>query len=247
MKKVKSLPLFFVAKEEIRNFIIEKKLEAGDFLPSENELCQLLGISRGTLREAMRLLEDEGTVLRKQGIGTIISHRANPIQSTLDINEGNTEMIQGKGMKPGTRDAHFEVAPATKLVARELHLKPGDSVMVLTRIRTADDIPMAYTIDYLPTSIVTGNLADQFRGQSLYQYLEDELGFQLSNSLLRLVPKNANKQIANVLEIKVGTPLMLLLQTDTDISQSPVVYSEEYFVGHRFEFVIMRRRRRHSA
>ncbi len=247
MKRVKSLPLCFVAKEEIRNFIIEQKMDAGDFLPSENEFCQLLGISRGTLREAMRLLEEEGSVLRKQGVGTIISHHASPIQSTLDINEGNTEMIQGKGMQPGTLDARFEELPANKLVAKELRLKPGDSVMVLTRIRTADDTPVAYTIDYLPTSIVTVEMANTFQDQSLYQYLEDELGFQLTNSLLRLVPKKANKQIANVLEIKVGTPLMLLLQTDTDINQSPVVYSEEYFVGHRFEFVIMRRRRRHSA
>jgi len=239
--------LCFIAKEEIRNFIIKQKMAAGNFLPSENELCQLLGISRGTLREAMRLLEEEGSVLRKQGVGTIISHHASPIQSTLDINEGNTEMIQGKGMKPGTRYARFEELPAHESVAKELRLEPGDSVMVLTRIRTADDTPVAYTIDYLPTSIVTREMANTFQNQSLYQYLEDELGFQLTNSLLRLVPKKANKQIANVLEIKVGSPLMLLLQTDTGINQSPIVYSEEYFVGHRFEFVIMRRRRRHLA
>ena len=156
-------------------------------------------------------------------------------------------MIQGKGMKPGTRDARFEETPASELVAKELSLEPGQPVMVLTRIRTANDTPVAYTMDYMPTSIMTRELISTFRDQSLYRYLEDELGFQLTNSLLRLVPKKANKQLARVLEIKVGTPLMLLLQTDTDINQTPVVYSEEYFVGHRFEFVIMRRRRRHSV
>lgn len=237
----------FIAKEEIRNFIIDQKMEAGDFLPSELELCQLLGISRGTLREAMRLLEDEGSVLRKQGVGTIICHLAGPIQSTLDINEGNTEMIQGKGMKPGTRDSRLDEIPASKLVAKELHLKPGDQVIALTRIRTADGSPVAYTIDYLPKSMVTDKFVNNFRDESLYQYLEDEMGFQLTNSLLRLVPKKANKHIAKELDIKVGAPLMLLLQTDTDVTQSPVVYSEEYFVAHRFEFVIMRRRRRHSV
>lgn len=247
MKRVKSSPLCFIAKDEIRNFIIKHKLKPGDFLPSENELCLKMGISRGTLREAMRLLEDEGAVLRKQGVGTIISYHASPIRSTLDINEGNTEMILGKGMKPGTRVARLEEVPADEKVARELHLPPGEPVTVLTRIRTADEIPVAYTIDYMPVSIVTSDLADTFKHESLYRYLESKLGFQLTNSLLRLIPQKANRQIAKVLDIKAGTPLMLLLQTDIDINQVPVVHSEEYFVGNRFEFTIMRRRKRHFA
>jgi GntR family transcriptional regulator len=155
-------------------------------------------------------------------------------------------MIQGKGMKVGTRDVRLEEVPANELVAKELMLKPSDPVIVLNRIRTADDVPVAYTMDYIPTSIVAGKLTKPFLHESLYQYLENELGFRLNNSLLRLVPKKANKQLANLLEIRVGTLLMLLLQTDTDLNHMPVVYSEEYFVGHRFEFMIMRRRRRHS-
>ena len=60
MKKIKHPPLYIVAKEEIQNYINKHKLKTGERLPPENEMTQTLGISRGTLREAMHLLEEKG-------------------------------------------------------------------------------------------------------------------------------------------------------------------------------------------
>jgi len=244
MKKVKSPQLYVLAKDEILRYIHENDLTVGDLLPPESHFVSRLGISRGTLREAMRVLEEEGVVRRKQGIGTLICDATNPIRSTLDINESVSEMILGKGMKPGSKDTKIEKIQADTEVAQRLNLNVDHPLIALTRVRTADEIPVAYTIDFLPLGIIPEAFFQDFAGGSLYTYMEESLGIELTNSMLQIQPIKAPKSIADNLDIKPGTLLMLLKQTDTNTSNTPVLYSEEYFVADRFAFTVYRRRKR---
>ena len=243
MKKVKQPPLYLLAKEEIRRYIKDRGLESGAMLPPEGNLCRNLGISRGTLREAMRVLEEEDVVARKQGIGTFVINSDDLIHSTLDLNEGVSEMIRGKGMEPGSRDTVIEERPAGRKLAKKLKVSDDDMVVVVKRLRTADDIPVAYTEDFIPAAIIRGMSSDDLAVGSLYELLEQELGIELSGSILRLKPVKANKIMAGILSIKPGDLLMYLQQVDNNRGKSPVLYSEEHFVADRFGFVVMRRRK----
>ena len=244
MKKVKSPQLYLLAKDEILGYIHENGLDIGTLLPPESHFVSQLGISRGTLREAMRVLEEEGVIKRKQGIGTLICDTKNLIRSTLDINESVSEMIIGKGMKPGSKDTKFQKIAADKQLAKKLNLTPGDPVISLTRVRTANNSPVAYTIDFLPLALVPENFSQDFKSGSLYIYMEERLGLGLSNSMLKIHPIKAPNSIARSLEIKQGDLLLLLEQTDTNTDNVPMLYSEEYFVADRFEFIIYRRRKK---
>lgn len=244
MKRVKSPQLYVLAKDEILSYIHENDLEIGELLPPESHFVSRLGISRGTLREAMRVLEEEGVVRRKQGIGTLICDTASPIRSTLDINESVSEMILGQGMKPGSEDTQVKHIKADPELAAKLNVTPGELVISLGRVRTADAVPVAYTIDFLPSGVVPENFSQEFNGGSLYTYMEEELGIELTNSMLQIQPTRATKAIARSLEVKPGTLLMLLKQTDTDTSNTPLLYSEEYFVADRFSFTVYRRRKK---
>jgi GntR family transcriptional regulator len=244
MKRVKSPQLYVLAKDEILGYIHENDLAIGDLLPPESHFVSRLGISRGTLREAMRVLEEEGVVRRKQGIGTLICDTTNPIRSTLDFNESVSEMILGQGMKPGSKDTKVESIKADPELAEKLNLNPAESVISLSRIRTADSVPVAYTIDFLPSSVVPEKFSQALKGGSLYTYMEERLGIELTNSMLQIQPTRAPKSIAFSLEVKPGTLLMLLKQTDTNTRNKPVLYSEEYFVADRFTFTVYRRRKR---
>jgi GntR family transcriptional regulator len=243
MKRVKSPQLYILAKDEILSYIHENKLAVGDLLPPESHFVDQLGISRGTLREAMRVLEEEGVVRRRQGIGTLICDATNPIRSTLDINESVSEMILGKNMKPGSRDTRIEKIQAGKEVAERLNLKSGAAVISLTRVRTANGIPVAYTVDFLPMTIAPEDFSRSFKGGSLYTFMEDKIGIELTNSMLQIQPVKSTKTIAQALDIKTGSLLMLLKQTDTNTKNEPVLYSEEYFVADRFAFTVYRRRK----
>ena len=244
MKKVKSPQLYLLAKDEILGYIHENGLEIGTLLPPESHFVSQLGISRGTLREAMRVLEEEGVIKRKQGIGTLICDTKNLIRSTLDINESVSEMIIGKGMKPGSKDTKVQKMAADKQLAKKLDLTPGDPIISLTRVRTANNSAVAYTIDFLPLALVPENFFQDFKSGSLYIYMEERLGLELSNSMLIIKPVKASNSIARRLEIKQGDLLLLLEQTDTNTDNVPILYSEEYFVADRFEFIVYRRRKK---
>jgi GntR family transcriptional regulator len=244
MKRIRPTQLYLLVKEQIANFIVEELREPGALLPPESRLCAHLGISRGTLREAMRILEEEGAVIRKQGVGTFVSDGKNVIRSSLDLNESVSEMIIGRGMVPGSKDIKIERIQASKKLAQLLSLSPGSPVFSVTRIRTADDLPLAQTTDFLPASAVPATFAEDFREGSLYTYLEEKLGIQVTNSLLRIQPLKAPKSIAEALCVRPGTLLLLLKQTDKDTSNRAVLYSEEYFIADRFEFTVYRRRKR---
>jgi GntR family transcriptional regulator len=244
INRIKQRPLYIKAKEEIKRFIDESGLEDGDMLPPEGKLCERLGISRGTLREAMRALEEEELVIRKQGIGTYVTHSEQLISSTLDINEGVTEMIRGKNMVPGSRNVVIEELKASQKIAKVLSLKVGEFVTLIKRVRTANDIPVAYTEDYIPAKHIPETVLKNIGEGSLYTLLEDRFNIALASSLLRLMPIKASRVMAKELSIKQGDLLLFLQQTDAGNDGVPILYSEEYFVSQRFEFVVMRKRRR---
>jgi GntR family transcriptional regulator len=246
MRRVKQRPLYLLAREEIRRYIQDHHLKDGDMLPPEGRLCEQLGISRGTLREAMRALEEEEEVTRKQGIGTFVIQKERLISSTLDLNEGVSEMIQGKGMAPGAKNSRMQKVPADPKLSKALDLEVGAPVIVVKRLRTANDIPVAYTEDYIPEGIVPESIK-LLQQKSLYELLEYGLGIELASSLLKLKPVKATKALAEELGIKKGDLLVFLQQTDVDITRRPVLYSEEYFVSDRFEFVVVRKRKKNFA
>ena len=214
--------LYLLVKDEIMNYIRENQLEPGVLLPTETQLCNRFGISRGTLREAVRVLEEEGVVRRRAGVGTFICSSSNPIHSTLNINEGVTEMILGRGMEPGTRDLKIEKVKASSGLAGELELSPGDLVTSITRVRLADGVPVAHIIDFLPVTIMPETFFQEYTGGSLYEYLEKTMGMELSHSMLFIRPTTAVKPVARALGIQPGSLLMFLRQTDRDINNRPV-------------------------
>ena len=69
------------------------------------------------------------------------------------------------------------------------------------------------------------------------------MGIKLVNNILRIEPLKASKAVAQKLDIKPGSLLMFLKQTDMNSSNLPVLYSEELFIADRFEFIIFRRRK----
>src|SRR4051812_8720391 len=95
-----------VTQEELRQAITGGTFLPGSQLPTEAELCHMLGVSRTVVREALRVLENDGLVVRRQGVGTFV--RTLPIIKTLNFNFGITEMIESAGLKSGTSHLAFQ-------------------------------------------------------------------------------------------------------------------------------------------
>ena len=67
------LPLYLQLSSLIRRCISSGLLKPGDQLPSESELCRHFEISRSTVRQALKELEEQGLILRRQGLGSFVA------------------------------------------------------------------------------------------------------------------------------------------------------------------------------
>ena len=236
--------LYLFVKDEIEELIAKGEFKPGDQLPSEHDLSKKYGVSRMTLREALRALEEEGLVAKKQGSGTFVKATSQRIKSILDVNYGVTEMIKNMGFRPGTQEINVEEVFADSHMVKALNVKEGTKIIALERVRTADKIPVAYTLDMIPVTILSNINDIKDLGESIYDFLQEKCNIVLSSSMARLFSAKATRKLADKLKVKLNSPLFLLEQTDTDQAGRPVVFSREYFVNDYFDFVIFRRRKK---
>ena len=207
-------------------------------LPAEPELARQLGVSRGTLRAAIAALEHEGLLARHQGVGTFVVPHTKRLRNVLNRNYGISDLVRDIGGQPGTRDLAVSTAAAKDDIAEKLGIDPEEPVVIVRRVRTADDVPVARTIDFLSVRALerhgldVGRLEAEIREkQSLYAILRD-VGLTVDGGIADLRAVTANRDVAAALRVKVGVPLLLLSQIDYAARSDVVLYSDEYLPPH---------------
>ena len=225
----------------IADAIRANKFSPGSQLPAEMELMQMLGVSRTTLREALRTLEEQGSITRRRGLGTFVSERS--IVKDLSINFGITEMIRQAGFTPKTIqcDVHKEAASAK--VAEHLEISEGAPIFVVRRLRLATNMPIVWSDERLPASILDDHTPNEneLKTQSLYDYLEQHHGIRIYQGTAVLRPIPAPKDVAEKLQVPRNSMLLLISQTDSDEARRPIIYSEEYHLSDKITFLIHRK------
>jgi GntR family transcriptional regulator len=232
--------LSFRVRDDLVARISSGAIAPGEKLPPEPELAEELGVSRSTLREALRSLEDDGFVTRTSGSGTYATHRPRA-RNNLDVNFGVTEAIKAAGMRPGTRRSSITTRAATAIDAAALDLAPGDPVVVLERIRTADDRPVVLSVDIVAITILgAADVAAMPLDGSLYQVLERR-GRPVAHGLVTVAPERADRSMARRLEVQAGALLLCLRQVDYGSEGEPLLLSDEHHLADAFEFSVVRR------
>ncbi len=235
------MTLTMATAERLREAIHQGNFAPGSQLPPELELIAMLGVSRTTLREALRALEEQRLIVRRRGLGTFVCERS--ILKDLSINFGISEMIRQAGLNPGTQEAVVRTEKASMAVAKELAIPKHSLVVVLDRVRTADGLPVVWSLDIISKELLGAHAIEtmQLETMSFYQYLEENLHMQISRGLASLGPVTANDEMAAKLNVRPGTPLMHVVQTDYDASDRPILHSIEYHLPDAFLFVVNRR------
>lgn len=230
------------ARERLGEMIGE--LSGGDRILPEPALATELKVSRAKLREMLRSFEDAGLITRRPGVGTVIAHRPK-LRNDLSINTGVTDLINAHGLKPGTRELRVERRPATGTEAAELSLPPEDEVWAVTRVRTADDRPVVDSCDVMPEEIIGRDPSQslsltELADGSLYGCLSDRRQ-QIHHGVVRIAPMQADRELAERLEVDAGTLLLRLIQVDYSPSGRPAMLSVEHHVADAFEVTVLRR------
>ena len=229
-------------RDELTQRIDSGALPAGSRLPSEPALATELGVSRATLREALRALESEGLVRRMWGSGTFVTD-GRRVANSLDLNFGVTDAIRAAGMQAGIEGARHWLEPATVSEAARLELQPGSDVLVVERVRTADGKPVVLSRDILPAGLVEKQpqLADEMLKRSIYEVLERDLGVVIHHGFASFRPVRAEQTVAQRLKVARGALLLAIWQIDYAEAGTPVLSSYEYHLADAFDFTLLRR------
>jgi len=229
-------------REELAQRIASGMMPPGSQLPPEPELATGFGVSRATVREALRSLEEDGFLTRSRGAGTFVTHRPR-LRNNLDVNFGVTDAIRGAGMEPGSEANQAVERPASPEEARRLAVQSGAPIVVVERVRTADRRPVVYSQDLMPKAVVgdRSDLLERLLGRSIYEYLERDRGIVVHHGVASFRPIKADRSVAGRLRVIKGALLLYIRQVDYDDQGQPVLLSDEYHLADAFEFTVVRR------
>jgi GntR family transcriptional regulator len=210
---------------------IDRNLVVGDALPSERELAEDLDVSRMTARRVLSELMDEGRVSRAVGRGTFVAEPRIrlPIQLT-----SFTDDMTARGLTPGARTISFVTGTPSGPVTEALDLEAGDAVHVITRLRTADDVPMAIERVHLIASLAPHLTRADLEDHSLYAYLAQRHGIVVDGGMQTIRAKRATAEDARLLQVTPRDPVLHLTRTSTWRGRV-VEYTVSCYRGDRYE------------
>ena len=233
--KESKIPLYHQLYEGIARDIESGIFDENEKLPSERELCNTLGISRSTVRQAMFELEKDGYIYKEHGRGMFVSFESFK-QNLLNFYSFTDEMIK-LGKKPSSKVLRFEEVPASARLARKLAVKENDSLYQFTRLRLADGEPIILETSYLPAARFPGLSKEQLEKQPMYDtFREDyEMNFSKAKEVFKSVVIRNHE--AEALEVNVQTPGMMI-ERYTYEKQDIVEYTMSIARGDKFEYVV---------
>jgi GntR family transcriptional regulator len=210
-----------------------RELPAGSGIPTERELCERYGVSRGTVRQALNQLEAEQRIDRYQGRGTFVARAK--MDHILELTS-HTEVTRAHGMEPASRLVGVRRAPAEPDVANMLALAKGEEVVEIERVRLADDEPLATELLYLEAKRFDGIAAVLGESQSLYELLRARYGVELAWADETIEAVVVPEREAGLLGIARGVPVLLLCRQSFDPIGRPIEFVRAHYRADRFRF-----------
>ncbi len=213
----------------------------GERLLSEPVLARQLGVSRATLREAMRSFEGQGLIRRRQGIGTFVVGRSLVIESGLEVLQSIEKMAESIDLKVTMGDLNISQIEADDFLARELGVPEKTQLVKVERVIFADNRPVAYLVDILPEDILSGKELDEGFTGSVLDFLLQRGSPQLQQSYSEINAVAAPVDIARALEIQRGDVLLMFQANLYDDYRRVVNFSKSYFIPGHFRFHVVRK------
>ncbi len=212
----------------------------GERLPSEPELARKLGVSRATLREAMRTFEGQGLIRRKQGVGTFVVNPTQVIESGLEVLESIETLADRIQLQVSLGDLTVKEIDADELEAKALGLETGVRLIQVSRVIQAENRPVAFLVDILPEDVLMpSDLQSGFTG-SVLDLLLKRGNPLLSQSYTEIRAVAASTEVSRALEIQRGDVLLMFIASLYTPNGKVIDHSYSYFLPGYFRFHVVR-------
>jgi DNA-binding GntR family transcriptional regulator len=226
------IPLYFQIAENLKRAITDGTLKPGDRLDNELDLTERLGVSRPTVRQAVQRLVDQGLVVRRRGLGTVVMAprilRSVALTSLYDD-------LSASGRQPATTVLDVTELEADEDIAAVLSIPAGAPVLSMERLRLADGAPLALMHNYLPAGLLATGPADALEKTGLYELLRSQ-GVQLQAGEQVIAARKATAHEAKLLAAPRGATVLTMTRTTFDQDGKPVEHGSHAYLADRYSF-----------
>lgn len=229
------VPLYQQLKEIMIENIDKGVWNPGDKIYSEQQLSEQFEVSRNTAKKAIEDLVQEGILYRIQGKGTFLSHPK--IEQSLSAFYSFSQVLKEKGLKPKDIILEVSVEKATHKIAKALQISKGEEVIMLRRLRCANEEPIILEYSYFPkTRIEDIDKLSLVGEMPLYDVLRTEFGIIVNSAKETFEPILIREEEEQYLDVELGSPALLLERTAYDLSKQPVEFCKSIVRGDRCKF-----------
>ncbi len=231
--------MYLQIKEDIERQIQDGRLQPGAKLPAEPELAKAYQVSRPTLREALKMLQKERTIVSLNGVGTFINRQAAPIENPLNQLQSLGSMIRSAGFSESESDVRvYRQAPLPEWREK---LGTAAPVVVVERTRIADAVKVAFYYNIIPAAIAGEAITPDFK-DSIFAILEARTGARISHCITEIVaPDPADPMDKKALRL-LGRQIVKLKQLHFGPDNEPVFYSVDYLKSGFIKLLVYRER-----
>jgi DNA-binding GntR family transcriptional regulator len=228
------VPLYYQAARTLEEAIEDGRLPRGSKLDNELDLAERLGISRPTMRAALKQLVDKGLLVRRRGIGTIVAPK--PVRRAVALTSLYDDLKEA-GREPRTRVLALEEASCPPDVAEHLGLRPAAPVLRFERLRVAGPDPIALMNNVVPVGLLEIEKEDLER-TGLYDLFR-ESGIAPHVATQRVGACKAGAGEAELLEIEPGDPVLTMTRVAYDTNGRPIEYGSHRYPAESYWFEMM--------
>ena len=242
MIRDKAIPLYYQIATILREGILSGELPPGTPLPGEEALGREYDVSRITVRRAFSVLEGEGLILRQRGRGTFVHDRLARIEPTRF--SGAMEDLIALGVSTSVRVRGFQCVSPPEYVIEKLDLEEGDQVVRIDKTRFIEGAPFSLVVNYLPEETGQRLRPDDLSEKPLLVVLEEKLGIKADEALQSIEATIAGADVAALLEVRVGSPLLKVERTVFDTRGKPVEHVSVLYRADKYFYTVRLKRER---
>lgn len=227
-----------VIKEEIYAQIQDNTLKPNQVIPSENEMCQMYGVSRVTVRKAIDDLCREGVLYRIKGKGCFVRERMDQKRSHI---YSFTEAVKNEGKIPSKKQLSLTIEKAKEETAKKLQIETNDEVYIIKSIYYADGIPYGINTSILPVKRFNNLEYFDFNNRSLYEVLRKFYDTEMYHVQQTLEAVSSTEEMSQLLEISSKEPLLKIKAVSYCLKENheiPVEYYEACFLTERQSYYV---------
>lgn len=226
-------PLYLQIKRALKKQIVSGDYAPYERLPSESVLMTTFGVSRITVRQALKDLSTEGFVFTSQGKGTFASKP----KASQDVQQlqGFDEAMSPKGYRTSARLVSIRERVASREVQRSLKLGDKDKVIEVVRIRYLNKEAVSLDRSFFPVEIGQG-LFDEDLTRDIFPILEKQLNLSLGEAEISLEARPADEEVAQQLGLEPGSPLMWVERLTRDQNGRPIDYEYLAIRGDSYKY-----------